>query len=735
MPLPFRPRPRLRLPITLAVALAVLLLVAVAPRSLEAHAALVSSEPAANAVLQESPREVRGVFTERLVPAASSIEVLDEAGERVDLGDSRRDEANPNAMSVSLPPDLPDGVYTVAWQNLSDVDGHPLRGSFVFFVGDADFSGVATVADEPLFASPFEPPLRWVALLGAMLLAGVPAMFALVLSAATPSEVRPVLRRRFDVIAVAGGVVLLVGSYLQLGVQWQNTPLPIADLLAETTWGRAWIVRTLAAALATVAFVACLADLAVPRKRLIRRVALGAAGVAVAAFSLSSHAAASPESATGPVAVQVVHLLAAVAWGGGLVAFLALVAAVRGRSDVTSTLRAAMPRFSTLGLLATFALALSGSYSSWMQLVTPDAVATPYGRGVLVKVALLVVLLAVAAVNLLWVRTRLGEGIRAATWLRRTMRAEVALIVLAVAAGATIASLEPGRQTVTRDADIASSSRDGDLSMYAALEPGEIGINRIVVDLERRGDAYENATAVVATLTTVTPALGATEVTLSDAGDGRWQSDPVTVSVAGDYQLAILVQRTDGFDARLAFRFSAGAVRASDEVSPRNAARVASLVLLLVGAAMIAANVVTSRRRLLRGESLGWVGAAVCAMGLMLFSRAPAAAPDVLAGNPVPPSTESVEAGRELYQTYCATCHGTGGRGDGEQAASLQYPPLDLVEHVPFHPDEELYTMITEGIPGRGMPPWDDTLDDEQVWNLVNFLHAQAQEGGARPEP
>lgn len=34
--------------------------------------------------------------------------------------------------------------------------------------------------------------------------------------------------------------------------------------------------------------------------------------------------------------------------------------------------------------------------------------------------------------------------------------------------------------------------------------------------------------------------------------------------------------------------------------------------------------------------------------------------------------------GREDFQTFCAACHGTSGRGDGEAAAGLDRQPADL---------------------------------------------------------
>ncbi len=38
----------------------------------------------------------------------------------------------------------------------------------------------------------------------------------------------------------------------------------------------------------------------------------------------------------------------------------------------------------------------------------------------------------------------------------------------------------------------------------------------------------------------------------------------------------------------------------------------------------------------------------------------------------------SAASGAEMYQTYCATCHGTEGKGNGPAAEALKVPPTDL---------------------------------------------------------
>ncbi len=44
----------------------------------------------------------------------------------------------------------------------------------------------------------------------------------------------------------------------------------------------------------------------------------------------------------------------------------------------------------------------------------------------------------------------------------------------------------------------------------------------------------------------------------------------------------------------------------------------------------------------------------------------------------VPAPHTSPASGNEMYMTYCASCHGTHGKGDGPAAGALKIPPTDL---------------------------------------------------------
>ncbi len=91
--------------------------------------------------------------------------------------------------------------------------------------------------------------------------------------------------------------------------------------------------------------------------------------------------------------------------------------------------------------------------------------------------------------------------------------------------------------------------------------------------------------------------------------------------------------------------------------------------------------------------------------------------------NPIAFSDASVAEGQTIYAANCAVCHGENGRGDGPTAASLAMSPADLHEsHVQDLTDGALFYVITNGRSGTPMPAWEEVLDEDQRWNVVNYL-------------
>src|SRR5215471_4949506 len=117
----------------LMIALAGSALLTVAAPSAGAHAFLDHASPAVGGSVPTAPAVVTLWFTQDLEPVFSNVTVTNEAGQRVDLGNTRIPPGSPAELQIGLKP-LPPGTYLVSWHVVS-VDSHPTEGTFTFDVG------------------------------------------------------------------------------------------------------------------------------------------------------------------------------------------------------------------------------------------------------------------------------------------------------------------------------------------------------------------------------------------------------------------------------------------------------------------------------------------------------------------------------------------------------------------------------------------------------------------------
>ena len=396
---------------------------AISPASALAHASLVGSEPLAGATLGAAPEAVRLSLTERPEVSLSEIAVQDAGGHPEQRGQARSPGDDPLALEVPLRR-LGKGVYSVSWKVISAVDGHLTEGSFGFGVGVSP-SGVAGGEGTTNEAgSRFELLARWVFLLGVIALIGGAVAGAARFGGASGSDLA---------LAAAGGLVSAVGLLLLGEAERSAAGSSVGELLSSSV-GEAliWRASTLAAA--------GLALLAAGRRPSSRRLwlavaTLAALGVVVAHVD-AGHAAAVEWAATFAVPAQVAHFAAAGVWFGGLAALLL---GFRGAS--TGAREAAVRRFSTLALLSLLIVSVSGVLRSIEELTSwGDLIHSGYGRAVLAKVLLVLLIAAIAARN----RPRrdpLSSHDLAA--LRRRSKLELALAVAAIGAAALLGTLSP----------------------------------------------------------------------------------------------------------------------------------------------------------------------------------------------------------------------------------------------------------------------------------------------------
>lgn len=178
---------------------------------------------------------------------------------------------------------------------------------------------------------------------------------------------------------------------------------------------------------------------------------LGAAGVGALAWA--GHAAAVETWGLAAALADALHLVAAGAWLGALLplALLLRATAREDGADGRPFAVLALRRFSGLALGAMLCLVLTGLWSAWNQIATvPALVGTPYGRLLLLKLALLVPILALAAVNRRALLPVIGGeaatvGRPAMLRLARHVAAEWLLGAAIIAVVAALGSTPPGR--------------------------------------------------------------------------------------------------------------------------------------------------------------------------------------------------------------------------------------------------------------------------------------------------
>ena len=94
--------------------------------------------------------------------------------------------------------------------------------------------------------------------------------------------------------------------------------------------------------------------------------------------------------------------------------------------------------------------------------------------------------------------------------------------------------------------------------------------------------------------------------------------------------------------------------------------------------------------------------------------------------NPLKSDAKTIDCGRELYLTHCASCHGNTGKGDGGGALGGGIPS-DLTDDVWDYgsTDGEIFWVIREGIDSSAdMLPYKKTLSDKEMWQIVVFIRS-----------
>lgn len=737
-----------------------------------AHAELVSSNPAANAVLPESPSEMTMVFSEAIDAPSATIRLLDTQQRLIPgVGPVTVDPAGTTA-TIPLPTLRP-GTYTVSYQVTSAVDGHVGSGIFAFGI---DPTGTAPAPNVTSSSTSLSSGLdviaaRWLTLAAALSLAGIVIFWLFSARPALGASGTADVAAPWGPISVAAATTLLgLAVYLTLAARpivagghlghGDSFPLDFAAPFGWTPFAISMRVALLGAlasfALAVTHWIAHNEARRGQREAPLRAdrgwlsVMLGAAVVTLGGMSFGGHAAAEGGPLMG--GIDLVHLLGVATWIGTLVGLFLLVR--RARPAVPEALR----RHSRVAIVAAPVVVLTGLANSPLLVGDPrELVASDYGNLLLSKAFLFCVAVGIGAMNHFLVRF---GGARRALPL---IGFELAVGTLAVVAAAGLVSGQPSVNRRPAPAQAAEGTlhlygEAGESSVHAAIDlpaPGNQRYQVGVADLQT-GQPRTDVQRVFMVFTPPADSkLTGERVQLNEASDpGLWGATGAYTPLVGDWQVEVIVRRVGIRDESISFDLPVAEPAPPETVPPPDTGvgvpAIASTIWawlpagpgswLLVVALLAVAGVlgVLARRRPGRALAISRVTivAVAVALGLAAGSRAlvqaanhvPASASAM--SNPVKADERSLSIGESYYLANCAACHGTDGRGDGPTAQRLGWSLTPLADQLPQLSDGALNYRIAVGTVGTGMPSFASTLAERDRWDLVNYLRGRFEGSG-----
>jgi copper transport protein len=480
-----------------------------------AHSFVKSTKPEAGSHVSKAPEAIFIQFDEPVELAFGGIEVLDRSGDQAHVGEAEYASQDRSAIRIGLASALGNGRYTVEWSVVAQ-DGHRREGRFSFRLDQptppspaATPEATTTPPATPVSPGMGGPPAageepdvegagslprvlfgitRWVLFVSLFLLVGL-GSFGLALWPLSATPTRP---PQVDQSFSARWGRIMVGSWLAaLGASAVSLVLEGA-LAAEVPLGEAASGQILGPLLGTrfgvvtaarlgllVVLGALLLGMRTGRARRVfapaeARPSVGAAAapaplpwgslsvgalLAIAVLtsvSLAGHAGTSSPMLLG-MSTDVAHLAAGALWTGGLVALVGVaMPATRDRADGerVGILAPVVSRFSTMAMVCVAVIVATGVVRGWMEIRTiPGLTGRAYGISLLVKVAVVIPLIALGAINNRWTKPRIrraaadatstGLGSRALRTLRRLVLSEVLLAAVVIAVTAILVDLPP----------------------------------------------------------------------------------------------------------------------------------------------------------------------------------------------------------------------------------------------------------------------------------------------------
>lgn len=529
---------------TVLVVLGALLL---APALAVGHANLVGTTPSNDQVVPTSPKQIVLTFDEAVERSLGSVQLFDGSAKPVPLG--ALGGTRSGEMTAPIPSTLATGTYTVVWRVVS-ADGHPINGYFVFHVkqkganpeGVVGRVGTGTPSE---IAQGLDAVTRFATIALTILIIGGIALVTLIITGLAPA-----LETRMWYIVAALAFILSLAAAFSLVIQGaaaNGVPLAEAmngNVIRDVLISRFGKMRVLLAVIAEVIGVLAIWGAASHRSRGVVR----ATQIATVALAFPLGMAGHPSVDGLPTMfLDGVHVLSAGLWVGGL-AFLALALAMAGSARATLAAQG-VPRYSQIALVAVGTLILSGALNGLVELGwSPGRLfSTAYGRLIVVKIILALVLIGFGAFNRrLVARLRQRMGDRPVARFRRVILAELAVMAGVLGVTTQLVAEPPARAVAraTAGAPQTAATRVGAFDADVRVEPGGAGPNTVTVLLTKGGRSVDPDEVRVSAANTAA-GLGPISAPTVRTRPGTYEARSMPLTASGEWTIDVSVRQGD----------------------------------------------------------------------------------------------------------------------------------------------------------------------------------------------
>lgn len=511
----------------------VALLTVLAPAQLaSAHAILLTSEPAPSAVLDQSPNEIALFFNESVDTVFGRVRILDSAGDVIQTIKPIRDAANHSVVRAPIST-LAAGTYVVVWR-VASADSHPVQGSFAFQIGNksTDISAITQyqVLERHGLASLFDV-IRWVTYLGIVLLiGGIGLLQAVRTDRLSPRSTLALMGGwAFAALGTLEGLVAY-GPHVSGYKIYKAVDLSLLSETLTTQYGKMQLLRLMM----MLGLIGTLIVVIQFRGTWWWKLCAWTSLVGVTlTLSLAGHPVT-----TNPVALSVgldmVHMLAVSLWVGPLL----IIVYDRNMwlASDESTSAPSLRWFSRTAGFAVPVIVLTGVIQAWLMLDgLGEILDSRYGRTLIVKVCIVIVLIALGAVS------RVAMQREQSGSLRQSMGVEVLFGLIILALTSTLVAMPPKGEI--EPAPLSSTIFQGQMIVELSLTSARVGQSEVHIVVAMADGSLIQVDSATARMSMPSRDIPNGPIALQETRPNHF-SGVTEFAYAGEWVVEILVKQT-----------------------------------------------------------------------------------------------------------------------------------------------------------------------------------------------